>query len=110
MARTAAERLLRAGYEAFEQAQKGTGYSIVASMLAQAVYSMGRYEEAERLSAVGEKHGPAFDMRCQIKWRSGPCQMPGAPGREGRSRASRPRRGQPWSDHRLHRLPCRRAV
>jgi class 3 adenylate cyclase/tetratricopeptide (TPR) repeat protein len=66
----AAERHLRPGYGALEEAGD-TGYlSSVAAVLANAVYAQGRDEEAERYTRISEETAARDDYFSQILWRS----------------------------------------
>jgi DNA-binding SARP family transcriptional activator len=66
----AAEQALRASYEALERMG---GYSYLATRAAElgdALYGLGRSDEAERLSRRAEKLGATDDVLTQLLWRS----------------------------------------
>jgi tetratricopeptide (TPR) repeat protein len=64
----AAERELRIGYEALEQMGEQSYLSTTAAFLARAVFSQGRYDEAERLTEVSETAGED-DLISHMMWR-----------------------------------------
>jgi class 3 adenylate cyclase/tetratricopeptide (TPR) repeat protein len=66
----AAERELRAGYDALIEMGDLGRLSTEAAFLAQALYTQGRYEEAEYLTGVCEGATTPDDVLSQIAWRS----------------------------------------
>jgi tetratricopeptide (TPR) repeat protein len=66
----AAERELRAGYDALIEMGDLGRLSTEAAFLAQALYAQGRYEEAEYLTGVCEGATTPDDVLSQIAWRS----------------------------------------
>jgi tetratricopeptide (TPR) repeat protein len=66
----AAEWHLRRGYGALEEAGETGGLSTMAALLANAVYTQGRYEEAERYTRISEETAARNDYFSQILWRS----------------------------------------
>jgi ATP/maltotriose-dependent transcriptional regulator MalT len=65
----AAERELRMGYEALERMGEQTYLSTMAAFLARAVFSQGRYDEAERLTQVSDDTTSDDDLFTQAMWR-----------------------------------------
>jgi tetratricopeptide (TPR) repeat protein len=65
---TAAERQLRVGYEALERMGEQSFLSTMAALLARAVFSQGRYDEAERLTQVSDD-AISNDLFTQAMWR-----------------------------------------
>ncbi|MFL5932345.1 MAG: BTAD domain-containing putative transcriptional regulator [Gaiellaceae bacterium] len=66
----AAEERLRTAYERFDELGEKALFASTASMLAQAVYEQGRYEEATLLCAASETAAAADDLSAQVEWRS----------------------------------------
>jgi class 3 adenylate cyclase/tetratricopeptide (TPR) repeat protein len=66
---TAAERQLRVGYEALERMGEQSYLSTTAAFLARAVFSQGRYDEAERLTQVSADSASDDDRITQAMWR-----------------------------------------
>ena len=66
----AAERELRAGYDALIEMGDMGRLSTAAAFLAQAVYAQGRHEDAEYLTGVGEGAATPDDVLSHIAWRS----------------------------------------
>ncbi len=65
----AAERELRTGYQALERMGEQSYLSTTAAFLARAVFSQGRYAEAERLTRVSDEATSDDDMITQAMWR-----------------------------------------
>jgi class 3 adenylate cyclase len=66
---TAAERELRVGYEALERMGEQAVLSTTAAFLARAVFSQGRYDEAERLTEVSNDAAADDDLISHAMWR-----------------------------------------
>ena len=66
----AAERELRAGYDAFEAMGETGILSTLAALLAEAVLAQGRDAEAEELTRASERAAAADDAASQIAWRT----------------------------------------
>jgi class 3 adenylate cyclase/tetratricopeptide (TPR) repeat protein len=66
---TAAERELRVGYEALERMGEQSYFSTTAAFLARAVFSQGRYDEAERLTRVSDDAASHDDLITHAIWR-----------------------------------------
>ena len=66
----AAERELRRGYDTLREIGEVTFLSTVAGILAEALYVLARYDEAERLTQVGEESAGAEDVYTHALWRS----------------------------------------
>jgi class 3 adenylate cyclase/tetratricopeptide (TPR) repeat protein len=66
----AAERELRAGYDALIEMGDMGRLSTAAAFLAQAVYAQGRHEDAEHLTGVAEGAATPDDVLSHIAWRS----------------------------------------
>jgi class 3 adenylate cyclase/tetratricopeptide (TPR) repeat protein len=66
---TAAERELRVGYEALERMGEQAYFSTTAAFLARAVFSQGRYDEAERLTRVSDDAASHDDLITHAIWR-----------------------------------------
>jgi DNA-binding SARP family transcriptional activator/class 3 adenylate cyclase len=66
----AAELELRPGYEALRKLRSKSHLSSFAHLLASAVYSQGRYDEAEALTSECEEVSRPNDVHSQILWRS----------------------------------------
>ena len=66
----AAEQALRPYYERLERIGEKSHFSSLATVLAQAVYTQGRYGEAEELAQVAARAARANDVHSQIIWRS----------------------------------------
>jgi tetratricopeptide (TPR) repeat protein len=68
----AAERELRAGYELVQQAaMRGSYFGMgLRDELAQALYALGRYDEAMALSAESERQSASDDVQSQVQWRA----------------------------------------
>jgi predicted ATPase/class 3 adenylate cyclase len=65
----AAERSLRAGYEALEEMGERAYLSTTAAYLAQAIFPQGRHEEAEQLTELSEQLSASCDLATQVMWR-----------------------------------------
>jgi predicted ATPase/class 3 adenylate cyclase len=65
----AAERELRAGYDRLEQMGERAYLSTMAGFLAQALYELGRFEEARSETAVCEQAASDDDVSSQVLWR-----------------------------------------
>ena len=65
----AAERSLRAGYEALEEMGERAYLSTTAAYLAQAILAQGRDKEAERLTELSEELSAQCDLATQVMWR-----------------------------------------
>jgi predicted ATPase/class 3 adenylate cyclase len=65
----AAERSLRAGYEALEEMGERAYLSTTAAYLAQAIFAQGRHEEAEQLTELSEQLSASCDLATQVMWR-----------------------------------------
>jgi class 3 adenylate cyclase/tetratricopeptide (TPR) repeat protein len=66
---TAAEQELRVGYEALERMGEQSYLSTTAAFLARAVFSQGRYDEAEGLTRVSADSASDDDRITQAMWR-----------------------------------------
>jgi predicted ATPase/class 3 adenylate cyclase len=66
----AAERELRAGYEALESLGERGFASTVSALLAHAVSAQGRLDDAERFSRIAEQMAAEDDLSTQVMWRS----------------------------------------
>jgi len=66
---SAAEKCLRAGYEALEEMGDKTFLSTTAAYLAQAILAQGRADEAEEFTELSEKLAASDDLATQIMWR-----------------------------------------
>ncbi|MEA2418727.1 MAG: hypothetical protein QOE60_933, partial [Thermoleophilaceae bacterium] len=66
----AAEGRLRRGYDALEAMGEKALLATTAAMLAQALYSQGRHDEAAELSGVSEESAADEDVSAQVGWRS----------------------------------------
>ena len=67
---TAAERVLREGYEAFRAMGERSHLSTTAGMLAEAVYLQGRLDEAQQLTEEAEAAATPDDFDAQAWWRA----------------------------------------
>jgi class 3 adenylate cyclase/tetratricopeptide (TPR) repeat protein len=65
-----AEEHLREGYEALHRMGDRGLLSTVAAALARAIYTQGRYEEAERFTEISEELDGRGDSASQIGWRA----------------------------------------
>jgi predicted ATPase/class 3 adenylate cyclase len=65
----AAERSLRAGYEALEEMGERAYLSTTAAYLAQAIFAQERHEEAEQLTELSEQLSASCDLATQVMWR-----------------------------------------
>jgi tetratricopeptide (TPR) repeat protein len=65
----AAERILHSGFLTLEEMGEHGYLSSIAGLLAQAVFSQGRTDEAEELSRVGELACDEADIEAQALWR-----------------------------------------
>jgi tetratricopeptide (TPR) repeat protein len=65
-----AEHEIRQGYETLKQLGSKSHFSSLAHLLSNAVYSQGRYEEAESLTVECEQASRPNDVHSQILWRS----------------------------------------
>jgi tetratricopeptide (TPR) repeat protein len=61
---------LRSAYEVLAAAEETGVLSTVASNLAAALYDVGEYDEAERLSRESEQLGSTEDVATQVSWRA----------------------------------------
>jgi len=61
----AVERELRPGYEALTRIGENSHLSSLATVLAQAVYAQGRYEEAAELAREAREASRPYDVHCQ---------------------------------------------
>jgi class 3 adenylate cyclase/tetratricopeptide (TPR) repeat protein len=61
---------LRSSYEVLAAAEETGVLSTVASNLASALYDVGEYDEAERLSRESEQLGSTEDVTTQVGWRA----------------------------------------
>jgi len=66
----AAEPELRRGYRILKETGEKSYLSTVAAYLAEAVYAVGRYEEAEELSRESQDAAATQDVVSQILWRA----------------------------------------
>jgi predicted ATPase/DNA-binding SARP family transcriptional activator len=66
----AAERELRAGYEALEEIGETSVLANLAAMLAQVLYSHWRDDEALRFSEISEQATARDDLTAQVQWRA----------------------------------------
>ena len=66
----AAERELRAGYDVLAEIGEVAWLSTVAAILAEAVYSQGRVDEADELTRVSEASSAPDDLYSQTMWRA----------------------------------------
>jgi class 3 adenylate cyclase/tetratricopeptide (TPR) repeat protein len=66
----AAERVLRQGYDIFEEMGETGVQSTMSALLAEAIYEQGKYEEAERQTAITERLAPADDVASQVAFRA----------------------------------------
>jgi DNA-binding SARP family transcriptional activator/tetratricopeptide (TPR) repeat protein len=64
------EQNLRPDYEALKRIGEKSHFSSYATLLAQAVYAQGRYEEAEQFSQEAAQAARPNDVHSQIIWRS----------------------------------------
>jgi DNA-binding SARP family transcriptional activator/tetratricopeptide (TPR) repeat protein len=65
----AAEELLRASCERLQEMQAFSALATRAAQLAEALYRLGRFEEAEEWTHVSERHTGADDIGAQFSWR-----------------------------------------
>ena len=65
-----AAEILHDSYETLEQMGERSYLSTIAGFLAQALYTQGEYDEAERLSRASEAAAAANDVVSQVLWRS----------------------------------------
>jgi tetratricopeptide (TPR) repeat protein len=66
----AAERELRPGHKALTQLNEKSNFSVLAAVLAQAVYAQGRYGEAEMVADEAREASRPIDVHCQTVWRT----------------------------------------
>ncbi len=66
----AAEEHLREGYDIFREMGEVGILSTLAAVLGEAVYRQGRYDEAERFSAISEEATAPDDVSALVSWRS----------------------------------------
>jgi class 3 adenylate cyclase/tetratricopeptide (TPR) repeat protein len=66
----AAERVMRESYEALDQMGERGYLSTIAGTLADALWALGRAEEAERFALAGRDAASADDFASQTLWRS----------------------------------------
>ncbi len=64
-----AERALREGYEGLAALRETGHLSSIAAMLGEALYALGRYDEARSLSEASERAAAADDVESQMCWR-----------------------------------------
>src|SRR5439155_15327009 len=65
----AAERELRAGYDALKEIGELSWLSTVAGILAEAVYAQGRRDEADAFARESEESAGTEDVYSQVLWR-----------------------------------------
>jgi tetratricopeptide (TPR) repeat protein len=65
----AAEQRLRTAYERLDELGEKAFAASTASMLAQAVYCEGRYDEAEQFCSASREAAAADDLSAQVEWR-----------------------------------------
>ncbi len=65
----AVERELRPAYEVLMRIGEKSALSSFATLLAQAVYTMGRYDEAEDLAREGRRASRPIDVQSETDWR-----------------------------------------
>lgn len=66
---SAAERELRADYEALEAMGDKNYLSTTAALLAQALHELGRDDEAERFTRISEQTSAPDDVNSEVEWR-----------------------------------------
>jgi class 3 adenylate cyclase/DNA-binding SARP family transcriptional activator len=66
----AAERELRCGYDTLREIGEVTFLSTVAGILAEVLYVLARYDEAERFTQIAEESAGAEDVYTHALWRS----------------------------------------
>ncbi len=66
----AAERIARAAYESLAELGEKGYLSAVTPRLARAIWSQGRYEEAEHFTRISEEAAASDDFASQSEWRS----------------------------------------
>jgi DNA-binding SARP family transcriptional activator len=66
----AAERELRPGHLALTQVDEKSNFSSLAVVLAQALYSQDRYDEAEALAEEARLASQPIDVQCETIWRT----------------------------------------
>jgi class 3 adenylate cyclase/tetratricopeptide (TPR) repeat protein len=66
----AAERALRAGYEAAVEVGEQGFQATVAALLAHALVEQGRFEEADRFTTLSQASAAADDVASQVLWRT----------------------------------------
>jgi tetratricopeptide (TPR) repeat protein len=66
---TAAERELRIGYEGLQRMGERSLLSTLAAFYARALFALGRYDEAERVTEVSAEAASADDLITQAMWR-----------------------------------------
>jgi class 3 adenylate cyclase/tetratricopeptide (TPR) repeat protein len=66
---TAAERELRIGYEGLQRMGERSVLSTLAAFFARAMFELGRYDEAERVTEVSAEAASADDPITQAMWR-----------------------------------------
>jgi class 3 adenylate cyclase/tetratricopeptide (TPR) repeat protein len=86
---TAAEREFRMGYEALERMGEQTYLSTTAAFLARAVFSQGRYDEAERLTHISDDKASDDDLFTQAMWRGTRAKVLARRGRSDAERLAR---------------------
>jgi predicted ATPase/DNA-binding SARP family transcriptional activator len=75
----AAEEFMR-GYQAFDELGERSGLSTLASHAAHAHCDLGRYDEAHRLSVIGEENASPEDLSTQMLWRAARARCAAAAG------------------------------
>ena len=103
----AAEERLRIGYERLEEMGEKSLLSTTAAMLAEAVHTQGRYEEAATFCAVSQATADPGDLVTQIIWRGVRAKLLARQGVYAWRRGTRPRGRPARSSHRSP-LPSRR--
>src|SRR5262245_4506077 len=80
---TAAERELRIGYEGLEQLGERSVLSTLATFFARALFALGRYDEAERVTEVSAEAASVDDPITQAMWRGIRARVVAVTGRSG---------------------------
>jgi DNA-binding SARP family transcriptional activator len=75
----AAEEFIR-GYEAFDEFGERSGLSTLVSYAAHAHCDLGRYDEANRLTLIGEANASPEDLATQMLWRAARARCAAAAG------------------------------
>ena len=79
----AAEERLRLGYRRLQEMGERALLATTAAMLAQAIQTQGRYQEADSFCLVSERTAAAEDIPTQLVWRSVRAKLLGREGRVG---------------------------